>query len=492
MQPSEGSYLQLAQIPDLQLTRNEPLARHTRFEIGGPASLFAEARTEAAFIEALELLRRCELRHAVIGAGTNLIAADSGYPGVVLSFVGHDIAADGTRVSASAGASLQSLVDFTVERGLQGLENMTGIPGQVGAALYGNAGAYGSSMSDFVREVRYFDGETIRTLDRSGCQFRYRSSAFKQSKDWVILSVALDFQTGDAAALTARAQEILTLRNRKYPPDMRCAGSIFKNLILAELPARVQSMIPPEVVKGGKVPSAWFLDLTGVKGMRSGAIRVADYHANLIYNDGAGTARQVRQVAGELKNRVRERFGIELEEEIQYIGFDTVLPGLDTLASTVKVIDGLIGGMSGEDLAWTPAPGRWSIGEVLLHLTHCEQHCFIRRAQDMLAECDPIIEPYDVEAFNALDWGFDGDGRAALAHLRDLRLGILELLETQPASSGERAGIHPELGRITLDQLLNEWAFHDLGHIRQIAEIVRSQRYYPRMGPFRPLYKLNP
>lgn len=492
MQPSDGSYSRLAQIPDLQLTRNEPLARHTRFEIGGPASLYAEARTESAFIEALKLLKRCDVRHVVIGSGTNLVVADSGFPGVALAYSGDAIAVEGNRIRVQAGASLQSLVDAAVRKGFNGLESMTGIPGRVGAAIYGNAGAYGSSISDFVHEVRYFDGEGVRTLSRDGCLFRYRSSIFKQHKGWLILTAVLEFEPGDPAVLAARAAEILAVRNAKYPPDMRCAGSIFKNLILAELPERVQAMIPPGVVKGGKVPSAWFLDVTGVKGMRSGGIHVADYHANLIYNAGAGTAREVRQVICELKRRVRERFGIDLEEEVQFVGFDTLLPGLDTLASTLSVIDGLITGIGGEDLAWKQAPDRWSISEVLMHLAHCEEHCFVRRIRDMLAQDEPAIQPYNVEEFTATDWGFDGDGRAALARLRDLRRGMLDILEAQPATAGERGGVHSDLGRITLAELLNEWAFHDLGHIRQIAEIVRARRYHPQMGPFRPLYKVNP
>ena len=125
----------LAKIPDLQLTRNEPLSRHTRFEIGGPASVFAEARTEAAFVEAMKAVERAHVRLVVAGSGTNLVVADAGFPGVVLTFSGGAISADGNRVTVQAGASLQSLVDFAIAHGLKGLDSMTGIPGQVGAAI---------------------------------------------------------------------------------------------------------------------------------------------------------------------------------------------------------------------------------------------------------------------------------------------------------------------------------------------------------------------
>ena len=102
---------------------------------------------------------------------------------------------------------------------------------------------------------------------------------------------------------------------------MRCAGSIFKNLLMAELPESVRAQVPERVVREGKVPSAYFLEVAGAKGMVDGGIRVADYHANLIYNDAGGTAEQVRRIIDELKRRVRERFGFDLEEEVQYVGF---------------------------------------------------------------------------------------------------------------------------------------------------------------------------
>src|SRR6185312_1482573 len=113
----------------------------------------------------------------------------------------------------------------------------------------------------------------------------------------------------------------LTTRNRKYPPTMKCAGSIFKNFLLAQLPAEVAAELPPTVVIEGKVPSAWFLEQVGAKGMKLGGIEVADYHATLIYNAGPGTARDLIALIDELKRRVRQRWGISIEEEVQYVGF---------------------------------------------------------------------------------------------------------------------------------------------------------------------------
>ncbi len=320
----------LSAVSPLQITRNEPLARHTRFDIGGPGRLFVDTEDEAAFVAALRTAADSGLPWISIGLGTNLIVSDQGYAGIVLRYRGAGIESSSTTVRVQAGAQLQSLVDHSIACGLQGIESMTGIPGNVGAAIYGNAGAYGSSISDRVARVRYFDGEAIRETDNAGCEFRYRDSLFKRRRHagqaWLILSAELEFPAGDALAMKEKAGGILAVRNQKYPPDMKCAGSIFKNLIMAELPPHVRALVPEKVIKGGKVPSAWFLEEVGAKGMSVGGIRVTDYHANTLYNAGGGTAAQFCELAGELKRRVRERFGFDVEEEIQYVGFDQVQP----------------------------------------------------------------------------------------------------------------------------------------------------------------------
>ena len=312
----------LREISHLQLREQAPLSEYTRFGIGGPARLYAETSSEHSFMAAATALRESGQPFVVIGGGTNLIVADQGFPGVVLRFTAAGIRAEGNRVHAEAGAELQALVDFSIDRGLSGIHTMTGIPGSVGAAVYGNAGAYGNSLSSYVREVRFFDGAQVRTISNAECAFRYRESAFKQNKGWIVFSTVLELVPGDAADLLRRAAEIREIRDRKYPPSMKCAGSIFKNLLLDELPAPVQELVPPRVVIEGKVPSAYFLEQVGAKGMNNGDIHVADYHANLIYNGGKGTARQVREVIHDLKSRVRERFAFDLEEEVQYVGFD--------------------------------------------------------------------------------------------------------------------------------------------------------------------------
>ena len=321
MPTTEETRLRLAEIPNLTVFADAPLARYTRFGIGGPADVYAETQSEEAFVAALASARESGMEVVVIGGGTNLIVSDAGFRGVVLRYRGDQLLAANGRVQAYAGAVLQDLVDFAIARGLLGLETLAGIPGSVGAAVYGNAGAYGHSLSERVVKVRFYDGENVRVFDNEECEFQYRESIFKRRKDWIIFSTELRLDSGDARLIRETAESILKVRNEKFPVTMKCAGSIFKNLLLKDLPAPVAEQVPASAIREGKVPAAWFLEQVGAKGMVRGDIHVAAYHANLIYNAGAGTAADLRALIVELKTRVVDRFGIELEEEVQYVGF---------------------------------------------------------------------------------------------------------------------------------------------------------------------------
>ena len=305
----------------MAVRKDVPLSGYTRFGIGGPADVLIDAATEDGFRATIDDARKSGRPFVVIGGGTNLVVSDEGFRGTVIRYTANRIGAEGTLVTADAGAGLQDLVDFTIDRSLSGIHTMTGIPGWVGGAVYGNAGAYGRSIHQSVKSVRYFDGRTVREFNNAECQFHYRDSIFKHCKEWIVFSTTLELAPGNGAELRAKADGIWNVRNEKYPSSMKCAGSIFKNLLFAELPESVQRQVPAELVREGKVPSAYFLELVDAKGLKNGDIHVADYHANLIYNAGQGTARQVCEVIDDLKARVRARFGFDVEEEVQYVGF---------------------------------------------------------------------------------------------------------------------------------------------------------------------------
>jgi UDP-N-acetylmuramate dehydrogenase len=322
MSVSSAAYNRLAALPHTTVIRDAALSGYTRFGIGGPTALLVDSADSDSFVLALDVANSSAVPHLVIGGGTNLVVADAGFDGLVLRYTGHQIIQSGERLQVAAGAVLQDVVDYSIEAGLAGLQTMTGIPGYLGGAIYGNAGAYGHSIQELVETVRFADGRQGMWFSNDECEFGYRESIFKRNKNWAILWTQLRLQPGNSVELKQTATEIRTIRDAKYPPTMKCAGSIFKNVFFANLPAAVQAEVPPKLVRDGKVPSAWFLEQTGAKGLRIGDIQVADYHANLIYNDGAGTAADLVAAISQLKRRVRERFSFELEEEVQYVGLN--------------------------------------------------------------------------------------------------------------------------------------------------------------------------
>src|SRR5271155_5743778 len=180
------TFEELSALPDTTVLRDVALSGYTRFGIGGPADIFCETHDPARFIDAWRIAHASGLDTVVIGGGTNLIVSDDGFRGVVLKLSNSQIRSDRETVCVDGGASLQTLVDFTVDAGLKGLETMTGIPGSVGAAVYGNAGAYGHSIAERISAVRFFDGLTTREFNNVQCEFRYRESVFKRHKEWII------------------------------------------------------------------------------------------------------------------------------------------------------------------------------------------------------------------------------------------------------------------------------------------------------------------
>lgn len=309
----------LQTIPDLTVRTGALLRNHTRFRLGGPCRALVSTTSEAAYLAALGVLTGSAATWTTIGGGTNLIVSDAGYPGLVLRYDASAMTVDASGIRVEAGAELNDLVDFANARGLAGMEAMAGIPGWVGAAIYGNAGAYGQSIAERVKWVRFAVGAEVGEFDRDQCEFRYRESIFKKNKAWQILSAGLRLDGGEVAVLQAKSAAIRATRDAKFPPTMQCAGSIFKNLLLRELSPAVAAQVPANVIREGKIPAGWFLEEVGAKGLAVSAMRVADYHANLVYNTGGGTAADLVALLGELKRRVFDRFGLEIEEEVQFL-----------------------------------------------------------------------------------------------------------------------------------------------------------------------------
>ena len=169
---------------------------------------------------------------------------------------------------------------------------------------------------------------------------------------------------------------------------------------------------------------------------------------------------------------------------------DNGLPCLDLLEATPQILRGLMCELSDDDARWKPAPDRFSVAEVLAHLSHSEGHCYRQRVDQFLAEDYPEFEPDDAQMW--LDRYRDADPEEAFDHFEEQRETNLDFLRNLPPGSGERKALHKQVGEITLSQMLHEWALHDLGHVKQIAELARARRYAAGAGPLARYYQLKP
>lgn len=304
----------------MQFQDNYPLKNVTTLQIGGPAKKFVEVTTQEDLIEAIQYAKDQKLPYLLIGGGSNLLVADEGIDCLVIKNEAAGIMRDVNKISVKSGTPLQTLVDYTINHGLAGLQKLTGIPGTVGGAVYGNAGAYGQTISDHLTTISALNtnNEAIEQLSNSDCHFNYRNSIFKKTRD-TILEVTFQLEPGDPKILAEEAKETLAKRLVKYPPGIKCPGSFFKNLVASEIPEEILKNIPPEKIVYGKVPAGALLEEVGAKGQKSDGIEIASYHANLFINEGTGTAETFYNLAKIYAEKVKERFGITLEPEVQLI-----------------------------------------------------------------------------------------------------------------------------------------------------------------------------
>lgn len=299
---------------------SEPMDRHTTLKIGGGAALFVEAKTEEELIGYIKMAKRFNIDYFILAGGSNLLVSDSGFDGVVIKNGVCGIKTDGRKVRAESGTILRDLIDLLIGKGLKGMEKMCGIPGTVGGAIYGNAGAYGQEVSDNLIRVKVFDGKKEIWLTKSACRFGYRDSVFKNNR-LAVLAAEFNFRHGEPTKLKTKANEILKIRQEKYPDGLKSPGSYFKNVLLKDVPPEAIRKIPKEKIMFDKIPAGYLLGAVGANGKEKGKIRIASYHANLFINRGGGKASDFLKLAKVYSDKVKKKFGIELEPEVRLVGF---------------------------------------------------------------------------------------------------------------------------------------------------------------------------
>ena len=301
------------------------LSNYTTFKIGGPAKKMALIRSEEELKAVFQDLKEWGLDYFILGSGSNLLVSDKGYNGAVLKIEYDEITKNNNEVIAGAGVKLNALINFCLKEGLGGLEWAVGIPGTVGGAVYGNAGAMGHDFSENIKAVEFFSGQDddlkLKTFNQKECEFGYRESYFKKSlKKEIIWRAFLSLNNCDPKILKDKIKEYLTYRLNRQPRHPS-AGSVFKNILVSDYPHLLEKFndLP---IKNGKLAAGYLIEACGLKGERRGEAQIAAEHANFIINLGKARASDVLALIKLCQEKVWEKFGVKLEPEIKFLGFD--------------------------------------------------------------------------------------------------------------------------------------------------------------------------
>jgi UDP-N-acetylmuramate dehydrogenase len=311
----------------LKIKEKIPLKEYTTFKIGGPARYFFVAENKEDLKNAILWAKKKKLPFFILGGGSNILFSDNGFNGLVIKLQNAQYEIRNTKIIAEAGVPLQKLVLESAKKGLSGLENLAGIPGTVGGAIWGNAGAFGREIGNLVEKVKVLDvGSSkleVKRLKNKDCKFGYRDSIFKRKKNLIILEATLKLKRGKRKEIEEKIMEILRLRKEKQPLEFPSAGSVFKNVPIEKVSKRIREKFK-EKIKDGFLPTGVLIDAAGLKGFQIGGAKISEKHANFILNVGNAKASDVKELMEKIKKEVKKKFKIQLEEEIKLVGFKPI------------------------------------------------------------------------------------------------------------------------------------------------------------------------
>ncbi len=298
---------------EARVAASAPLASYTTFRVGGPADWLITVHGGDEVRRAVSIAREARVPATVLGGGSNVLIADAGIRGIVIRMHGGEVSRAGRRtIRADAGVTINGLVRWTITHGVAGLEPWAGTPGTVGGAIFGNAHFQGRLIGDLVERVTLATRSgRMMEVPAAGMEFGYDYSRLHRTRE-IVVSADFRVSSGEPDALRAVARESLAFRKRTQPLEMPSAGCVFQN------PDPARSVIPA----GLPASAGALIDAAGLKGAREGHARVSPTHGNFIVNEGGATALDIRTLIARCKQQVRERFGVELREEIVYLGFD--------------------------------------------------------------------------------------------------------------------------------------------------------------------------
>jgi UDP-N-acetylmuramate dehydrogenase len=312
------------ELPEIQ--EGVLLKEYTTYKIGGPARYFFTAKTKEKLMAALKAAKNLKLPVFILGGGSNLLISDKGFKGLVIKINIKDINLRQNEVQVGAGADLTKLSYVLADAGLSGLEWATGIPGAtVGGAIYGHAQAFGIKMSDVVKSVEAINLKTfeLKNFLKKQCRFSLKNSIFKKSKKFVIVSAVLEFEKKDPYEIKNLIKEFMEYRKNGHPMNFPSAGSTFVNPEAKIKDKRLLIKFPElnEYNRRGTTPSGYLISKCGLAGKKIGNAQISEKHANFIINLGGADAKCVLGLIRLAKRKVKKTFGINLETEVQFVGF---------------------------------------------------------------------------------------------------------------------------------------------------------------------------
>lgn len=301
----------------MEIRENVPLSPLTTFEIGGVARYFVEVATESDIRNALGFAREKGVPFYVIAGGSNLLIPDDVLEGLVIRVVGEKFQFTDEGLEAQAGCNLLMLIREAAKQRKGGWEKLAGIPGTIGGAVRGNAGAFGPEIKDFVSWVRAINTTTedVHEFSNAECEFEYRNSFFKKDPKWVILDVHVKLHQGEALMQQKLIEETIREREKRHIQNVKAAGSYFMNPVAPQHVVNIFEEEKGVKSRGGRVPAGWLIEKAGMKGSILGGAQVSAQQANYIINADNATAEDVRELAQKVKDEVRRQFDVALTEE---------------------------------------------------------------------------------------------------------------------------------------------------------------------------------
>jgi UDP-N-acetylmuramate dehydrogenase len=295
---------------------NQSVAKFTTFQIGGIAQFLIEVTETQKLIEVLNFLTGEGINWFILGGGSNVLWQDEDYEGVVIKVQTSGIKVLDQVIEAEAGVPLSLVMNVALKQSWGGLEWAAGLPGTVGGAVRGNAGAMWSDTAHSIEKIEVWHEGEIMQLRPKNCGFAYRESIFKHSDD-VVLKAWFSFVLGDKIKMMADIQDYLKKRAGKYPP-LPSGGSFFKNIDCSKW-SDIKGVLPEEFIKIGKIPAGWLIDKAGLKGLTMGGCMVSKEHGNFMVNFNNGTQQDILKLVEIVKQKVYDNYGIELEEEVKIV-----------------------------------------------------------------------------------------------------------------------------------------------------------------------------